>query len=146
MSLRTSLPVPGDALWIRSPPMSITVVGSIAYDAVKTPFGERSRMLGGAAVHFALAASFFDEVRVVGPVGDDFGEQQLDVLRRRGVEVGDIDHVEGGETFFWAGEYGWDLNSRETLETRLGVFEGFQPQLSAASKASDLLFLANLQP
>ena len=126
--------------------MSITVVGSIAYDAVKTPFGERSRMLGGAAVHFALAASFFDEVHVVGPVGDDFGEAELDVLRRRGVDVSDIEHVAGGETFFWAGEYGWDLNSRETLETRLGVFEHFEPKLSPAARESDVLFLANIQP
>src|SRR6185312_1689494 len=81
-------PVP---LWC--PPMPITVVGSIAYDSVKTPFGERERMLGGAAVHFALAASFYDEVRVVGPVGDDFGEEQLDVLRGRGVDVSDIEQV-----------------------------------------------------
>jgi len=126
--------------------MAVTVVGSIAFDAVKTPFGERERMLGGAAVHFALAASFFDEVRVVGPVGDDFGEQELDVLRGRGVDVSDIEHVAGGETFFWAGEYGWDLNSRETLETRLGVFEHFEPKLSAAARASETLFLANIQP
>ena len=74
-------------------PMSITVVGSIAYDAVKTPFGERERMLGGAAVHFALAASFFDRVRVVGPVGDDFGEAELDVLRGRGVNISDIERI-----------------------------------------------------
>jgi sugar/nucleoside kinase (ribokinase family) len=126
--------------------MSVTVVGSIAFDAVKTPFGERKRMLGGAAVHFALAASFFDEVRVVGPVGDDFGEAELDVLRGRGVDVSDIEHVAGGDTFFWAGEYGWDLNSRETLETRLGVFEHFEPKLSAAARESDVLFLANIQP
>jgi len=105
--------------------MSVTVVGSIAFDAVKTPFGERERMLGGAAVHFALAASFFDEVRVVGPVGDDFGDAELDVLRRRGVDVSDVEHVAGGQTFFWAGEYGWDLNSRETLETRL-AFRAFR--------------------
>ena len=126
--------------------MSVTVVGSIAFDAVKTPFGERKRMLGGAAVHFALAASFFDEVRVVGPVGDDFGEAELDVLRGRGVDVSDIEHVAGGGTFFWAGEYGWDLNSRETLETRLGVFEHFEPKLSPAARESDVLFLANIQP
>jgi sugar/nucleoside kinase (ribokinase family) len=125
--------------------MPITVVGSIAYDAVKTPFGERERMLGGAAVHFALAASFFTEVRVVGPVGDDFGEEELDVMRHRGVDVTDVERVPG-ETFFWRGEYGWDLNSRETLETRLGVFEGFQPKLSGASLGSDVLFLANIQP
>src|SRR5882672_2736047 len=126
--------------------MSITVVGSIAYDAVKTPFGERERMLGGAAVHFALAASFFDEVRVVGPVGEDFGEQQLAVMRDRGVDVSDIEHVPGGRTFFWHGEYGWDLNSRETLDTQLGVFETFRPKLSEASKRAEVLFLANIQP
>jgi sugar/nucleoside kinase (ribokinase family) len=126
--------------------MSITVVGSIAYDAVKTPFGERERMLGGAAVHFALAASFFEQVRVVGPVGDDFGETELQVLRQRGVDVSDIERIAGGKTFFWRGEYGWDLNSRETLDTQLGVFEGFQPKLSAASRSSDVLFLANIQP
>ncbi|HXR14496.1 MAG TPA: PfkB family carbohydrate kinase [Solirubrobacteraceae bacterium] len=126
--------------------MAVTVVGSIAFDAVKTPFGVRERMLGGAAVHFALAASFFDEVRVVGPVGDDFGDAELDVLRARGVDVSDIEHVAGGETFFWSGVYGWDLNSRETLETRLGVFETFEPKLSAAARESEVLFLANIQP
>jgi sugar/nucleoside kinase (ribokinase family) len=126
--------------------MPITVVGSIAYDTVKTPFGERERMLGGAAVHFALAASFFDDVRVVGPVGDDFGEPQLEVLRARGVDVSDIERVSGGRTFFWHGEYGWDLNSRETLDTQLGVFEGFAPKLSETSRSSDVLFLANIQP
>jgi sugar/nucleoside kinase (ribokinase family) len=126
--------------------MSITVVGSIAYDAVKTPFGERERMLGGAAVHFALAASFFEQVRVVGPVGDDFGEPELDVMRARGVDVSDVERVAGGKTFFWRGEYGWDLNSRETLDTKLGVFEGFQPKLSDTSRSSDVLFLANIQP
>jgi sugar/nucleoside kinase (ribokinase family) len=126
--------------------MPITVVGSIAYDTVKTPFGERERMLGGAAVHFALAASFFEEVRVVGPVGEDFGERQLAVMRERGVDITDIERIAGGKTFFWHGEYGWDLNSRETLDTQLGVFEGFQPKLSESSRSSDVLFLANIQP
>jgi sugar/nucleoside kinase (ribokinase family) len=126
--------------------MSITVVGSIAYDAVKTPFGERKRMLGGAAVHFALAASFFEQVRVVGPIGDDFGEPDMQVMRDRGVDVSDVERVAGGKTFFWRGEYGWDLNSRETLDTKLGVFEGFAPKLSPASRSSDVLFLANIQP
>ncbi len=126
--------------------MPITVVGSIAYDTVKTPFGERERMLGGAAVHFALAASFFDDVRVVGPVGDDFGEPQLEVMRSRGVDVSDVERVDGGSTFFWHGEYGWDLNTRETIDTQLGVFEGFSPKLSESSRSSDVLFLANIQP
>jgi len=126
--------------------MSITVVGSIAYDTVTTPFGERDRMLGGAAVHFALAASFFEEVRIVGPVGDDFGEDDFDVMRHRGVDVSDVERIAGGRTFFWRGKYGWDLNSRETLDTQLGVFEGFQPKLSDASRESEVLFLANIQP
>ncbi len=126
--------------------MPITVVGSIAYDTVKTPFGERERMLGGAAVHFALAASFFDDVAVVGPVGDDFGAEQIEVMARRGVDVDAIERVAGGKTFFWHGEYGWDLNTRETLDTQLGVFEGFEPKLTDAALASDVLFLANIQP
>jgi sugar/nucleoside kinase (ribokinase family) len=124
--------------------MSVTVVGSIAYDRVRTPFGERERMLGGAATHFALAASFFDEVRVVGPVGDDFAD--LETLALRGTNVDDVEHVAGGRTFFWHGEYGWDLNTRETLDTQLGVFETFEPKLSAASRAAETLFLANIQP
>jgi sugar/nucleoside kinase (ribokinase family) len=126
--------------------MSITVVGSIAYDTVKTPFGERERMLGGAAVHFALAACFFDQVRVVGPVGEDFGESELEVMRRRDIDISDVERVADGKTFFWHGEYGWDLNSRETIDTQLGVFEGFEPKLSARSRSSDVLFLANIQP
>jgi sugar/nucleoside kinase (ribokinase family) len=126
--------------------VSITVVGSIAFDAVKTPFGERERMLGGAATHFALAASFFDEVRVVGPVGDDFGAEEMAILETRGTRTGDVERVAGGKTFFWKGEYGWDLNSRETLDTQLNVFETFQPALSAESRQAETLFLANIQP
>ena len=95
--------------------MSLTVVGSIAFDAVKTPFGERERMLGGAATHFALAASFFDEVRVVGPVGDDFDEASWATLRTRGTVTDDVEHVEGGKTFFWKGVYHENMNSRDTL-------------------------------
>jgi sugar/nucleoside kinase (ribokinase family) len=126
--------------------MSVTVVGSIAFDAVKTPFGERERMLGGSAVHFSLAASFFDDVHVVGPVGDDFGPDEYAVLERRGVDTTDIERVPGGKTFFWAGEYGWDLNDRTTLDTQLNVFADFEPKLSDASRATDVLFLANIQP
>jgi sugar/nucleoside kinase (ribokinase family) len=126
--------------------MSVTVVGSIAFDAVETPFGTRERMLGGAAVHFSLAASFFTDVRVVGPVGDDFGEDEYAVLHARGINTDDVEHVAGGRTFFWAGKYGWDLNDRETLDTQLGVFADFEPKLSDASRSSDCLFLANIQP
>src|SRR3954453_12824410 len=126
--------------------MAVTVVGSIAYDQVKTPFGERERMLGGAATHFALAASFFDEVRVVGPVGGGFTEEDFAVLRTRGTITDDVEVVPGGKTFFWAGEYGWDLNSRETLDTQLNVFEQFAPRLSEPARDCDVLFLANIQP
>jgi cytidine kinase len=126
--------------------MSLVVVGSIAFDAVKTPFGERERMLGGSAVHFSLAASFFSDVRVVGPVGDDFGDEEYAVLRDRGVNTDDIEHVEGGKTFFWKGEYEWNLNVRHTLDTQLNVFGEFEPKLSEASADADVLFLANIQP
>jgi sugar/nucleoside kinase (ribokinase family) len=126
--------------------MSVTVVGSIAFDAVSTPLGSRERMLGGSAVHFAVAASFFDVVHVVGPVGDDFGEDEYAVLRGRDVDTSDVEHVPGGKTFFWRGEYGWDLNERQTLDTQLGVFAEFEPKLSEASSAADVVFLGNIQP
>jgi sugar/nucleoside kinase (ribokinase family) len=126
--------------------MSLTVVGSIAFDSVRTPFGERERMLGGAAVHFSLAASFFTEVRPVGPVGDDFGAAEFEVLERRGVHTDDIERVAGGESFFWRGRYEFDLNVAHTEDTQLGVFGEFEPKLSAASQGADSLFLANIQP
>ena len=126
--------------------MSLTVVGSIAFDAIRTPFGERERALGGSATHCALAASFFTEVRPVGPVGDDFGESEYEVLRRHGVLTDDIEHVEGGSTFFWSGEYDWDLNTAKTLDTQLNVFGDFEPKLSPAARDCDVLFLANIQP
>jgi len=133
-------------MWDDAAHMAITVVGSVAFDSVSTPFGERERMLGGSAVHFALAASFFTEVRVVGVVGDDFGDEHAAVLSRRGVDTEDLEHVAGGATFFWRGRYGYDLNSRDTLDTQLNVFAGFQPKLSAASRKAGALFLGNIQP
>jgi len=126
--------------------MSLTVVGSIAFDSVRTPFGERERMLGGSAVHFSLAASFFTEVHVVGPVGDDFGEEQLAVLSGRGVDTDDIEQVEAGETFFWRGRYEHDLNVAHTEATELGVFGDFEPKLSEDSRQAEMLFLGNIQP
>ena len=126
--------------------MSLTVVGSIAFDAIRTPFGERERALGGSATHFSLAASYFTEVHPVGPVGDDFGEAEYEVLRRHGVVTDDIERVEGGQTFFWSGEYDWDLNTAHTLDTQLNVFGDSEPKLSEAARGCDLLFLANIQP
>jgi sugar/nucleoside kinase (ribokinase family) len=126
--------------------MTVVVVGSIAFDSVRTPFGERERMLGGSAVHFSLAASLFSEVRIVGPVGDDFRDDEYAVLNARGVDTQDIEHVEGGKTFFWRGHYDYDLNTAYTDATELNVFGDFRPKLSEASRGADTLFLANIQP
>ncbi|MGH2946934.1 MAG: PfkB family carbohydrate kinase [Solirubrobacteraceae bacterium] len=126
--------------------MTLTVVGSIAFDAVETPTGKRDRLLGGAAVHFSLASSFLAETRVVGPVGDDFGEDEYAVLHDRGVITDDIEHIPGGKTFFWSGRYERDPNVRHTLQTDLNVFEDFEPKLSAASRAAETVFLANILP
>jgi sugar/nucleoside kinase (ribokinase family) len=126
--------------------MSLLVVGSIAFDALKSPFGERERALGGSAVHFSLAASYFTDVRVVGPVGDDFGEAEYEVLHSHGVNTDDVEHIKGGKTFFWSGEYEWNVSVRHTLDTQLNVFGEFEPKLSEASKAADTVFLANIDP
>src|SRR4026208_2298190 len=126
--------------------MSLTAVGSIAFDSVRTPFGQRDRMVGGSAGHFSLAASFFTDVRVVGPVGDDFGVEELGVLEGRGVITDDIERVSGGETFFWRGHAGYDMNAAPTDDTQLNVFADFDPKLSQASCKADILFLGNIQP
>jgi len=126
--------------------MTLTVVGSIAFDAVETPSGSRDRLLGGSAVHFSIASSRFAETRIVGPVGDDFGEAEYAILHRRGVLTDDVEHVPGGKTFFWAGRYHRDINHRDTLQTDLNVFEDFRPKLSAASREAEVVFLGNIQP
>ena len=124
----------------------VTVVGSIAFDAVETHAGKRDKMLGGSAVHFSLASCFFADTHVVGPVGDDFGDAEFAVLHARDVNTDDIERVPGGTTFFWAGRYERDVNIRHTLQTDLNVFEAFVPKLSEASASADVLFLANIQP
>jgi sugar/nucleoside kinase (ribokinase family) len=126
--------------------MSLVVVGSVAFDSVATPFGERERMLGGSATHFSLAASFFTQVRVVGIVGEDFGEEHTAVLTSHGIDTEDLERVEGGSTFFWRGRYDFDINTAHTLDTQLNVFADFSPKLSEASKAAGALFLGNIQP
>ena len=103
-------------------------------------------MLGGSAVHFSLAASFFTDVRVVGPVGDDFTEDELSVLEDRGVITEDIERVDGARTFFWKGHYEYDLNMAHTDDTQLNVFGDFDPKLSETAAGADMLFLANIQP
>lgn len=126
--------------------MSLVVVGSVAFDSVMTPFGQRDRMLGGSATHFSLAASFFTDVRVVGTVGEDFGDTELEVFHARGINTDDIERVPGGETFFWRGHYEYDLNTAHTDDTQLNVFGDFEPKLSEESRAADMLFLGNIQP
>lgn len=126
--------------------MSLAVVGSIAFDAVRTPFGERERMLGGSAVHFSLASSFFTDVHVFGPVGEDFGEDEYTILRDRGVNTDGIEQVAGGKTFFWKGHYEYDLNTAHTDDTQLNVFETFEPKLNHAALEAEVLFLANIEP
>jgi len=122
------------------------VVGSVAFDAVETPFGKRERMLGGSATHFSLSASFFTDVRVVGVVGGDFGDEEMAVFRERGINTDDIERVEAGKTFFWSGRYEFDLNTAHTLDTQLNVFADFRPKLSDESKRARMVFLGNIQP
>ncbi len=126
--------------------MSLTVVGSVAFDALETPFGKREKILGGAATHFGLSASFFTQVNAVGVVGDDFGDEEWDVFRRHHINTNDIEVVPDGKTFFWRGRYDYDMNTAHTLDTQLNVFETFQPKLSENSKDARLLFLANILP
>jgi sugar/nucleoside kinase (ribokinase family) len=126
--------------------MSLTVVGSVAFDALETPFGKRDKILGGAATHFSLSASFFTNVRAVGVVGGDFGEEEWSVFRRHNINTDDIEIVPDGKTFFWSGRYDYDMNTAHTLDTQLNVFETFQPKLSDESKNSRIVFLANILP
>jgi sugar/nucleoside kinase (ribokinase family) len=125
--------------------MSLTVVGSVAFDALETPFGKRDKVLGGAATHFGLSASFFADVNAVGVVGGDFSDAEWDVFRRHHINTNDIE-VADGETFFWSGRYDYDMNTAHTLDTQLNVFETFDPKLSDNSKNAEFVFLANIQP
>jgi sugar/nucleoside kinase (ribokinase family) len=123
----------------------IVVVGSLAYDSVKTPAGKVDRALGGSANYFSLAASLFAPVQVVGVVGEDYGKDDEQLLKVRGVDISGIEHLKG-KTFHWAGEYSGDLNEAKTLSTELNVFETFKPQLPAAYRNSEYVFLANIDP
>ncbi|MGB7209254.1 MAG: PfkB family carbohydrate kinase [Pyrinomonadaceae bacterium] len=126
--------------------MSLTVVGSVAFDALETPFGKRDKVLGGAATHFGLSASFFTQVNAVGVVGGDFGDEEWAVFKRHAINTSDIEIVPDGKTFFWSGRYEYDMNTAHTLDTQLNVFETFNPKLSDNSKTAKLLFLANILP
>jgi len=123
----------------------ILAVGSVAFDSIKTPFGEASRVVGGAATYFAIAASFFTEVRIVAVVGEDFGANVEKVFGGRRIDLTGLQKLPG-ETFRWKGEYGFDLNSRETIYTHLNVFEQFKPKIPESHKSSPFVFLGNIHP
>ncbi len=125
--------------------MSLLVVGSMAIDSVKTPFGEREEAVGGSATYFSVAASYFTDVRLVAVVGSDFPADTIEFLKERKIDISGIERREG-ETFRWKGEYGFDLNTAYTLDTQLNVFESFSPRLPDSFQGTDLVFLANIDP
>ena len=125
--------------------MSLVVVGSVALDSVFTPFGETADALGGSAVYFSVAAAILHPVRVVGVIGSDYPVAALERLAPRQIDWSGVERTEG-ESFRWKGKYSYDLQSRETLETRLGVFANFEPKLPAAWREAKYLFLGNIDP
>jgi sugar/nucleoside kinase (ribokinase family) len=125
--------------------MSLLVVGSIALDSIFTPFGETADALGGSAVYFSVAGALLHPVQVVGVIGSDYPVAELERLAPRGIDWGGVERAEG-ESFRWKGKYSYDLQSRETLETRLGVFADFQPKLPESFRTAKYLFLGNIDP
>lgn len=125
--------------------MSLLVVGSVAFDSVKTPFGEVDEVLGGSATYFSTAASYFTNVSIVAVVGNDFPDKHLLFLKSRKIDVEGIEKVQG-KTFRWKGEYGYELNEARTLDTQLNVFQSFQPKLPSSYKDKKIVFLANIDP
>src|SRR5947209_5931933 len=123
--------------------MAILVVGSVALDTIQSPYGRVERSLGGSATFFALSASYFTQVRMIGVVGDDFTKQDEEVLRKRGIDTGGIERA-AGKTFHWSGEYGQNPNDCTMRELHLNVFEKFQPKIPASFLDSEYLFLANI--
>ena len=125
--------------------MSVLVVGSVAFDTLETPAGRAEKVLGGSASYFALAASFFTDVNLVGVVGDDFGPGEMAAFEGRRIDLEGLERTKG-KTFHWQGKYATDLNSRETICTDLNVFEHFRPKLPERYRKSDRLFLGNIDP
>jgi sugar/nucleoside kinase (ribokinase family) len=126
--------------------MSILVVGSVAFDALQTPFGKVDRCLGGSATYFSVAASFFTDVDLVAVVGDDFNDDDISVFAGRRINLDGLERVPGAKTFFWSGEYGYDLNVAKTRDTQLNVFAEFKPKLNERQRRAEHLFLANIDP
>jgi len=121
------------------------VVGSVAFDSVKTPFGEAEEVLGGSATYFSTSASYFTDVKLVAVVGEDFPEKHVNFLKSRKIDVDGLQRS-SGETFRWKGEYGFDLNEAKTLDTRLNVFESFKPDIPDSYRDTEVVFLANIDP
>jgi sugar/nucleoside kinase (ribokinase family) len=126
--------------------MSLLAVGSVAFDAVETPFGKCDKMLGGSASHFSISASFFCDVSIVGVVGGDYTDAEQQIFDSHGIGTADLERIPDGKTFRWVGRYDYDLNVAHTLDTQLNVFADFKPKLSETSKNARLLFLGNIQP
>ena len=125
----------------------LLIVGTVAFDAIETPFGKTDKILGGAATYIGLSASFFKvQSAIVSVVGEDFPQEYLDLLSNRGIDISAIEIVKGGKTFFWSGRYHNDLNSRDTLDTQLNVLADFQPKVPADFKNADVVMLGNLHP
>lgn len=125
--------------------MSVLVVGTVAFDSIETPFGSAERILGGSASYFALAASFFTPVRIVGVIGEDFPDDHLELFKRRNIDIEGIKR-EKGETFHWRGRYHEDINLRDTLELHLNVLSGFVPRLPERYRDAEYVFLGNIDP
>jgi sugar/nucleoside kinase (ribokinase family) len=125
--------------------MGILVVGSVALDSVKTPFGQKDEILGGSATYFGIAASYFTDVSVVAVVGDDFPKEHVEFLRKKGIDTSGLLR-EKGSTFRWRGEYNADFTSRTTLDTQLNVFADFSPKLLSSHCSQDYVFLGNIDP
>ena len=125
--------------------MGILVVGSVAFDSVKTPEREANDAIGGSATYFSAAASFYAQVDLIAVVGNDFPLESLDFLQKRQVDISGLE-IKEGKTFRWAGEYAADMNDRRTTDTQLNVFSGFKPELTDRHRAHDHVFLANLDP
>lgn len=126
--------------------MSLLIVGSVAYDSVKTPFGERERVLGGSASYSSLAASFFAPVALLAVVGEDFAPSDRAIFESHGIDCSGLTISPGGKTFHWRGEYGFDLNAAKTLQTDLNVLATFDPVVPEALQEAACVFLANLDP
>ncbi|MGB7843555.1 MAG: PfkB family carbohydrate kinase [Salinimicrobium sp.] len=125
----------------------LLIVGTVAFDAIETPFGKTNKILGGAGTYIGLSASQFDiNSAVVSVVGEDFPQEYLDLLKRRNMDISGIEVVKGGKTFFWSGKYHNDLNSRDTLDTQLNVLADFQPVVPTEYKSPDVVMLGNLHP